>query len=154
MASAADDEIFLDSKHAKSHRFAILEEKNGTAWLYLTAADKPKPEKDVVVFARSRLATLNDVRAVAKKGQPPPLAKDYASKDALIRKPQGDEFTFLWSKDGQSVAVIHRGLPIAMILSNSKRGFAKAISKSGPFGEPWDQSAYERAFGGAGGDDG
>jgi hypothetical protein len=143
----ADDEVFLDSRHSASRRFAILEEKNGTAWLYLTAPGKPRPEKDVVVFVRSRLATMDEVLAEARKGRPPPLAKDFATKDAILPKPEVADFSLEWSADGQGVALLRNNSPLAMILADAKRGFSKALSKSGPFGEPWDQSAYERVFG-------
>jgi len=146
VANGADD-IFLDSKHAVSGRFAVLEEMGGTAWLYLTHPELPKPEKDAIVYTRNKLASMEEVQAEARRGQPPPLAKEYASEGAIIPYARLDEFNIKWSFDGQSVAVLRNNVPLTMILADANRGYSKALSKSGPFGEPWDQQIYERVFG-------
>ncbi len=142
-----DKGIFRDSKHPVSKRFSILNEENGTVWLYLTSADQPNPEKAVAVFARSSLATTEEFHAYAEKGESPPLAKDYASKEAILSAAKSREFRFKWTADGQSVALVRNNSPIAMILAEAEHGFSKAVAKSGPYGDPWDQAAYERAFG-------
>jgi hypothetical protein len=98
-------------------------------------------------FARSRLGTTEEFRAHTEKGQAPPLAKDYASKEAILSAAKSREFRFQWTADGQSVALLRNNSPIAMILADAKRGFSRAVGKSGPYGDPWDQAKYERVFG-------
>jgi hypothetical protein len=36
--------------------------------------------------------------------------------------------------------------PVSFLLVAEKRGYSKGISKSGPFGEPWNQELFERYF--------
>jgi hypothetical protein len=55
-------------------------------------------------------------------------------------------FTFRWSGDGRSVALVVRDQPIAFILHDEAVGYGRNISKEGPMGSPWEEAKYESAF--------
>lgn len=138
--------MFLDQKHPQSGRFAILEADADCAWLYLTASGQPQLEEDAFAFSPGPLVTKDEAMAAAKAGAPPPLASEFASPIAVLTGTKPEEFAFKWSVDGESVAVLRNHDPIAMIVTGEKRGFSKALAKSGFYGEPWDQQLYEATF--------
>jgi len=145
--SDADTPLFLEAQHAKSRRFAILEDNGNSCWLYLTTPDQPRPEKDCFVYAPVEPIEELNIDAVRDEGEPPILTKNLATNSALLTNPKPSDFRLRWSVDGESIAVVHKGVPVAMIVKDRKRGVSKALNKSSFFGEPWDQGLYERVFG-------
>lgn len=81
-----------------------------------------------------------------KAGFPPPLASEYASIDAVVMDAQPEDFSLRWSPDGESIALLRKEKPLAMIVSRWKRGHSTALSKSGPYGEPWDEELFRATF--------
>jgi hypothetical protein len=142
----SDVTIFLEHQHAASRRLVVLEADDRCAWLYLTEPGSRRPERDAFAYSPGPLTTAEQVRAEAKEGLAPSLPSDYASGRAVIADARAEDFTFLWAADGESVALLRRDEPIAMIVAGSKRGHSKALARSAPHGEPWDEVAYERAF--------
>src|SRR5687767_2011987 len=80
-----DNRVFLDQQHAKSTRYVVLEANGSSAWMYLTARGKPKPEKDAFVYSAGPLVTNEEAKAAGERGEPPPLAAEYASSVAIIK---------------------------------------------------------------------
>lgn len=145
-AMAAPKPLFLEGKHAQSRRYAVVEEAGGTVYLYLTTPGEPRPERDIVVFATTSLVTEKEAVAKAQAGEPPPLAKEHASDQAILTGVTEGQLSLLWSKDGHAVAVVRAGKPLAMALISKKRGYSKALRRSGFFGEPWDEGLFARTF--------
>lgn len=139
--------FLLDRQHPGSHRNAILDANGRCAWLLLTVPDDYRIERDAFVFSPGPLVSLDEAIGAARAGEPPPLATDYASADAVIARARREHFAFRWSDDGQSVAVLHQGDPIAMIVAGSDRGYSRALGKSGFYGFPWDSDVYDETFG-------
>jgi hypothetical protein len=139
-------DIYVDSKNPTSHRCAILEDDGRTAFLYLTATNTVRPERDIVVYCRDQPAAKVDWKEVERTGKPPPLTQDDASEKAVIKSPQKADFALVWSGDGESVLVLYRKTPWAMIVGGQTKGYSKALKRDGAFGLPWDQKAYEQAF--------
>ncbi|MEM7344495.1 MAG: hypothetical protein AAF485_09635 [Chloroflexota bacterium] len=138
--------LFLENKSPLSQRFVILEDNGTSAWLYLTPASGIGIEKDVLVYSPIEpLDQLNkeDIQA----GNPPILIKSAASEAAVIPETNADDFYVVWSQDGESVAVIYKNAPIAMIISTEKYGYSKSLSKASFFGNPWDEARYQSIFG-------
>lgn len=136
---------FVEDCHPTSARCAILEDNGSSAWLYLTPAGGEGIEKDA--FAYSPILPHQELdRAAIEAGNPPILTRRYASENAIIESPDENSFQFVWSSDGESVALLYKGDPIAMVVSGYEKGFSVAlVSKSG-FGQAWDQSVYEVVF--------
>ncbi len=142
----ANGEMFIEAQNKTSGRSAILEENGSSAWLYLTRDTGRGVEKDAFVFSPIPPAKeLN--KASIKAGNPPVLVEAIASATAVIDSPQEQDFELVWSKNGESIAVLYEGAPISMIVESEKRGFSKALVKSSPFGHPWDQDLFESEFG-------
>ena len=146
-ANQSDDKgLFLSWQHPVSKRTAILEELGCMVWLYLTAADTNKPERDCPVYSTVPLADKVDWIAVRESGAPPPLSKDVASSEAFVARPVAGQFEASWSSDGQSVALFRSGRCIAMIVAGVERGHSRALAVEGPLGLPFDEDLASATF--------
>jgi hypothetical protein len=141
------DGFLLDRQHPGSLRYAILEASARCAWLYLTVPENYRVERDAFVFSPGPLVTRDEAVGSASLGEAPPLSVDYATPEAVLPDARREHFAFRWSDDGQSVAVLYQGNPIAMIVAGAERGYSRALSRSGPFGFPWDSEVYDATFG-------
>lgn len=136
---------FVESCHPESARCAILEDNGSSAWLYLTPAGGEGIEQDA--FAYSPVAPREELnRAAIEAGNPPILTRKYASSRAVLESPEEHSFQFVWSSDGESVALLCNGDPIAMVVSGYDKGFSVALVSESGFGQAWDQSVYEAVF--------
>lgn len=140
-------EIVLQAQHPKSLRVAVLEDNEKIAYLYLTKPDTQIPERDAVAYSRVRLVPTVDWKKVKETGEPPPLGADVGSARAIITFPKQREFSFRWSKDGHSVALLRNGEPIAMVTATDRLGFSKAVAKRSRLAKPWDENRYAELIG-------
>lgn len=138
--------LFLSWQHPNSRRYAILEQMDGMVWLYLTAPDSMKPDRDCPVFSTIPPADAIDWNLIEKTGHPPPMTKDVASATAIIARPVASEYDSFWSADGQSVAMVRGGQMICMIVAGAERGHSRALSKESPLGLPFDDALASRTF--------
>jgi hypothetical protein len=145
-AMSAPKPLFVEAQHPQSKRHAVLEENAGSVYLYLTTPGEPRPERDIIVFSTQPLVSEKVALARAEAGDPPPLAKEYASDNAILNGVKLDQLALTWSKDGQAVAIIRAGKPLAMVLMGKKRGYSKALRRSGFYGEPWDEALFTKTF--------
>ena len=138
-ANQSDDRgLFLSWKHPNSHRAAILEEMDGMVWLYLSQPDSTKPARDCPAFVTTAPPDTIDWKLVAQTGEPPRISKDVASDRALIEHPAATDFSTVWSLDGESVGLRHRGEIISMIVAGQQRGHSRALRSTSPLGLPFD----------------
>ena len=144
---AMAEEIFLESQNPVSKRFAVLEDNGSIAFLYLTEPGVPKPMKDAVVYMRVPPVDAVDWERIKKTGDTPMLRKDLASPTAVIKNPKASEFKFKWSIDGESVAVLRDGQPLAFATVKERFGYSRAVSVSSPLANAWDQARYAGLFG-------
>jgi len=70
-----------------------------------------------------------------------------ASPTAVIRNPKASEFKFKWSADGDSVAVLRDGQPLAFATIKERFGYSRAVSITSPLANAWDQARYISLFG-------
>jgi hypothetical protein len=145
-ASSIAQGIFLHSRSAASNRIAILEDDERVAYLYLTKPGTQQPEKDAIVYMRVQPIDRVDWEAIKKTGATPLLTKELASSSAVVAKPVEREFSFRWSRDGNAVAVLRGGAPLAFASMSERFGYSKAVSKSSPLANAWDQAKYESLF--------
>ncbi len=139
--------IFIHSYNEQSDRFAILDEFGKTGVLYLSQQGNQKPEKDAFAYMQEPPIDQETWKEKMRAGEPPTLHTGIASENAVIPKTKESDFSFIWSNNGQSVALIYQGNAIAFIASNEKYGFSKAISKESAISNPWNQTLYESLFG-------
>jgi len=138
--------LFIHSYNKVSERYAILDEFGDTGVLYLSEVGSQKPIKDAFAYMRADPIDEETWKERMRAGEPPVLSTAIASKDAVIPEAKESDFNFLWSANGQAVALLFQGRPIAFISLNEKYGFSRAVAKESPIVKPWNQSLYEKLF--------
>jgi hypothetical protein len=146
-AQALAEKIYVHSQHPKSLRIAVLDDDEKVAYLYLMRPSSDRPERDAVAYSRVPLVAKVDWQQVKKTGVPPPLSADVASRQAIVAAPEAKEFSFLWSADGHSVALLRNGEPIALATMRDRLGFSKAVAKTGRLANAWNQKRYVELMG-------
>ena len=140
------DEIFISDVHPLSKRWAILDDNGNSAWLYLSVPGEQRPEKDAFAYSPVPPAATLNVEAI-NRGEPPILPAELASDAAQISAADSAEVSFLWSADGESLALAYQDRLLAMIVAGSERGYSAALSQPSDFGLPWDEAVFEQWFG-------
>jgi hypothetical protein len=142
-----DENLFLEHQHRESGRLAVIEDDGTSAWLYLAEAYSRKPAADAWVYNRVAAPPTEAIKSY--RGGPPPAAQSHASEDALCEVPSAHEWSFVWSPDGESVAVAKDGEPVAFIVGGNKAGYSRELVKDGPWGHPWSEKLFRSTFGAA-----
>lgn len=138
-------EIHIEEKSPISGRVAILEDNGTSAWLYLSPPSGEGIEKDA--FAYSSIEPLEELnKSEIENGEAPKLIKNLATPSSVIVGAVESDLGFKWSKNGESVTLLHKGEAISAIYQNYKSGYSKSLSKASPFGNPWDNELYESEF--------
>jgi hypothetical protein len=140
----SDENLFLEHKHPASRRLAVLEDDGTSAWLYMTEPDSRKPVADAWIYNRVAAPPADAIKSY--RGGPPPAAQGYASEAALCEEPLSHEWSFVWSPDGESVAVVKDGQPVACIIGGQKGGYSRELVKDGPWGHPWSEMLFRSKF--------
>lgn len=139
-----EEDLFLDDQHPTSQRFGVVEDDGTSVWLYLTEVNTRVPVADAWVCNRIPAPTTIDIQA--HRGGPPPAAIGYASDNALCNSPLEHEWAFIWSTDGESVAIAKDGVPVACIIAAQKGGYSRELIKDGPWGHTWSNKLFARTF--------
>jgi hypothetical protein len=143
---AMDDEFLACVYSLDSHRHAVLADDGVTGILYLHAPsdDAAKTgEVEATCFAYNRVDPIDAKEVQRYRPNPPPIAKGYASKDAVCRRPDLHKWNLKFSSDGLAVLLIRDGKPWAMVSLDARRGFSKAIEAPGPWGSPWSSEVHK-----------
>lgn len=139
-------DIFISSHNAISNRYAVFEDNEKIAFLYLTESGSQKPIKDAIAYSRIPPISKIDWEKIKQTGDTPLLEQSLASPEAVIANPLEKEFSFRWSADGHAVALIRNGKPIAFAIASERFGYSKAVSRSSNLANVWDQNKYETLF--------
>lgn len=140
------EDIFIHSHNPVSGRFAILDDNETVAFLYLTARGSQKPERDAIAYMRVPPPETVDWEEMAKKGEPPLLSRAIASAEAVLTNPSAADFSFRWSDDGEAAVLLHKDHPIALVSASEKRGHSKAAAKENSLTDPWNENLYQSLF--------
>lgn len=133
------DFLFVSEQHPQSGRYAVFEEDEHTFWLYLSAAGSERPEFDCLVFNKIPPIAKEDIPSY--RGGPVPVISGFASPIAVCSSGISDA-SFLWSDDGETVALTVGGEPAALVCAGEKSGFTKAVLKDGPWGKCWAEQLF------------
>ncbi len=140
------DEEFLVCEYSESsRRHAMLADDGVTGILYLHASSDDPAKTGAVeatCFAYNRVDPIDTKDVQSYRPNPPPIAKAYASKDAVCRMPESHKWNLMFSLDGTAVLLFKDGKPWAMVSLDVPRGFSKAIEAPGPWGSPWSSEAH------------
>jgi hypothetical protein len=141
-----DDDFLVCSYSEDSHRHAILADYGMTGILYLHApSDDPgrTGEVEATCFAYNRVDPIETKDVQRYRPNPPPIAKGYASKDAVCQKPRSHTWKLNFSMDGTAVLLMRDGKPWAIVSIDNPQGFSKAIHAAGPWGSPWSNEVHK-----------
>ncbi|MGR5130612.1 hypothetical protein [Photobacterium swingsii] len=140
------EEIFVHSYSEISDRYAILDDNETVAFLYITKVGMQAPERDALAYMRITPPKEVSLKELIDKGEPPILPSKYASDSAVILSPVESSFSFVWSEDGDAVSLLYGGNAIVFLSVNEPLGFSKAAAQDSPLVKQWDQSKYEQIF--------
>ena len=136
MASA---NLFLSDQNAHSLRHAVVEDDGDVAYLYLTAPQLTTVDAAAWIYNRANFRVI------------PPPASGAESFDRTASgacpNPAASDWTFLWSHDGQSVAVLADGFPMACIINATNPGYSRGLAASNSLGNAWNNGVYAQIFG-------
>ena len=138
--------LFLSSYNKVSDRYAILDEFDQSGVLYLTKPETQEPERDAVAYIHYAPVSKETWKQRMRAGEPPQLHEGVASEVAVIAKTAGQDFSFLWSADGNSVALLYKNAPIAFVTQSEKYGFSKAVVSDSPIVSAWDAEKFNELF--------
>jgi peptidyl-tRNA hydrolase, PTH1 family len=137
--------VLLQEQHAGSGRHAVFEDSGAALWLYLTKPNLPEPEFDVWVYNRIPAPEPDLIKNF--KGQPPPAAKTVLDDlETTTRKPSDFTWSFVWSEDGNSVALFADKDPVAFIAASLNSGFNKHLIADCPWGKSWSAPTFAELF--------
>jgi hypothetical protein len=146
-APTKEQTIYLESHNSASDRSAIFEDDGQVAYLYLTRSGSTQFERDAIAYMRIPPIDRTQFEARMRAKETPLLLAEYASAQAVMAAPSEDALSFRWSRDGEAVAILHDGVPLAFAVAAERFGYSKAVSRDGPFAHPWDGARYDAVFG-------
>ena len=135
---------FLSEQHETSGRYAIFEDDGASAWLYITEPGTTQPVADAWVYNRVAAPTMEEVQSY--RDQPPPAAQGFISDAARCDNPEQHEWSFLWSDDGEAVAILRDDLAMACILLDQSVSYSRNLVQTGPWGGEWNETAFASRF--------
>lgn len=141
-----DDEFLVCVYSEHSHRHAILADDGVTGILYLHAPSddiESTGEVEATCFAYNRVDPIDPSEVQQFRPNPPPIAKGYASKDAVCQRPKSHRWNLKFSTDGTAALLTKDGKPWAMVSLAAPQGFSKAIVAPGPWGDPWVSDVHQ-----------
>lgn len=113
-----------------------------SVWLYLSNGDK--------IISDCLLANLVEPKDSMTKPEnrdaPPPVLRHHLTSGAPSATPRDEDLRFIWSKSGKDVAVAISGVDVGFIVSGEKRGYSRALSQKGPWGNPWSDELFDACF--------
>lgn len=136
------EDLFVTEQHPVSDRWAILEDDGRVAWLYLTEPGSTTPVADCWLY--NRVPAPVDIEF--KRGETPVATLSYLVSGEPFTPPSAEAIRFLWSADGDSIAVLFDQQVFGFIANASQPGYCKLLSAAGPFGAPLDQTVYSNVF--------
>ncbi|EGR1599178.1 TPA: hypothetical protein ACMDUI_004556 [Vibrio parahaemolyticus] len=138
--------LLLSSYNEESERYAILDEYDQSGVLYLTKPDTQQPERDAVAYIQYAPISEETWKQKMRAGEPPKLHEGLVSEVGVIAKTAEQDFSFLWSADGNSVALLYKGAAIAFVTQSEKYGFSKAVVSDSPIVSVWDSEKFSELF--------
>lgn len=129
------DQIFITSTDFESDRTLLIEEDENSVWAYLLKPDKEGIDFDGFVCAVKNPKTLPEEPIdVTKNGFAPALTSAFSNKYSFIKKLRKHDIKIVWKDTSVSVNIKDE---VYLIMNlNTKTSYSKAVSKSGPYGEP------------------
>ena len=141
--------MFVTSNNSQSGLNAIValepnDESPHSVWLYLSKDDEIISD----CFLVNLVEPGDSVSKTKNRDAPPPVIRRYLTSILPSRLPAEDDLDFTWSDTGNGVAVSIDGSVIGFIVSDEDRGYSRALSRAGPWGNPWSEELFSSHFSG------
>jgi hypothetical protein len=122
-----------------------IEDNRSSAWAYLKECVDGVILKDAFIYSPIEPSVELNKEEISQ-GMPPALISKYASDEAVLKNAQESAFDVEWSSEGDSVAILYNGNPLAAIYSSEERGYSKALGSESGFGNPWSEEMFNEHF--------
>ncbi len=140
------NDIYVDSVSPTGLHQCIAEGDGRSVWMYLHDLRERTVVADAPICSLADLVALSHFKETYKGDGAAPLVKEYSTARAVNTDLTNAMIAFQWANDGASVVALVEGEPCSMVVAGEKRGYSKALSKEGPFGQPWNQTQFDKAF--------
>jgi hypothetical protein len=138
------EDFHLDSISPNGLHQCVVASDGRTVWMYLHDLRSQSVIADAPICSLVPPLTLAEFKKTYKRGDAPPLVKEYSTEKAVRADLSG--LILKWAEDEISVVALLEGEPLTMIVAGEKQGYSKAVGKEGPWGHSWDEKAYTEKF--------
>jgi hypothetical protein len=138
--------LFLTSERREINRVAIIEENKGAAWLYLMSFEPSRILGTAWLFNRAGHSDGRTMQERLKRGDAPRMPRSRIADEGVRRRVRAAAIEFLWSADGDSVAVFENDKPLAYVSVGQDAGRNRHIIKNHRYARPFDEAEFERLF--------
>ncbi len=135
----SEEFLFESELNEISNRYVLFEEDDNTFWLYLTFPEEERPEIDCFVF--NKINPIEKSEVSKYRNGPCPIVKDYSNNKSKVKNTIKD-IEFVWSEDGESVALKIDGEVISFINSKTRCAYSKTVECDGPWAKKWDEGKF------------
>ncbi len=137
----------MSSYNDEKSLYAVFEENENNAWLYLCVSkDKEDNSSEIIsdVFVCNKVKLIEHTALNEySRNSPPPITKVFGNSEAVCTNIQKVSWELNWLGN-KSVLLTKDQKPWALISHGEKRGMCKAIKKSGPWGNNWNEKKYKK----------
>ncbi|MDH5674303.1 MAG: hypothetical protein OEZ06_19270 [Myxococcales bacterium] len=130
--------VFISAWNAESERTAVVAEEQDSVWLYLTEPDGEQPTHDCWILNTPAAPDEPDLQRYEEARSPPPAPRRLIEAEGKRAVPESSSWEFLWSDDGETVAVSLDGELLGLISSEIERGFSRHLREDSAWGNAWD----------------
>ena len=139
--------MFVTSNNSRSGLNAVVvlepdDESPHSVWLYLSNADEIISD----CFLANLVEPGDSVNKPKNHDAPPPAIRRFLSSSVPSELPNENDLDFRWSETGRDVAVSIGGDVVGFIVAGEKRGYSRALSQAGPWGNPWSDDLFSSHF--------
>lgn len=139
-----NESLFVTERHTLSNRNVVVIDEACSVWCYLTAPNGDAPIADCWLL--NTIEAPENLDDFSSLESAPPATRRYVSDAAKRALPSEESIRFLWSMDGESVAVYAGQELLGFIAPNVPRGFSANLREEGPFGSPLDRELFSMLF--------
>jgi hypothetical protein len=139
--------VFVTSNNSESGLDAVVtlepdDESPHSVWLYLSNGDEIISD----CFLVNLIEPEDSVGKPENHDAPPPVIRRFLSSRVPSELPKEGDLDFRWSETGRDVAVSIGGTVVGFTVSGENRGFSRALSQAGPWGNPWSDDLFSSHF--------
>ncbi len=138
--------IFYQNEDEITGRFVVIDEDENSIWAYLTIPFVEQIDKDCFLGSRIKIELEEfDFKEFRRRQIPPPMTKEFSTDESYQAHLREEDISVNWGINGNVIIKIN-GNPFLLFTEDEEKGFCKSISKSGIYGNQWDEKKYDEKF--------